>query len=277
VINSILFDMLGQRVRVEFDSDSSRRILLANFGAMVRVDDGLPADLYYVIRESDGGIAIERVGSAALRYASPDRMLSRLEKAITVDLQKQRPDLLFLHAAAIEWQGKAYLFAADSGSGKSTTTWAMLHHGFGYLSDELSPIDPESIRVLPYPHALCLKQAPPIPYSLPDATIRLARTMHVPTQSLPALTVTKPLPLGGVFLLRYRPDHELPELQAIGPAEAGARLYVTALNALAHRDHALDAIVRIASRVPCFALSAAGLSRTCELIRAAVDQGPQRC
>ena len=269
--------MLGQRVRVEFDNRAQRALLLANFGAMARVDDGLPADLHYIIHESDGGMAIERAGNAALRYLPADRLLSRLEKAITVDLQKQRPDLLFIHAAAIEWQGKAYLFAADSGGGKSTTTWAMLHHGFGYLSDELSPIDLQSKRVLPYPHALCLKQAPPMPYPLPDATIRLERTMHVPTGALPGTTVTQSLPLGGVFLLRYDPELLAPELRPIGPAEAGARLYVTALNALAHRDHGLDAVVQIVAKVPCYSVASADLAKTCDAIRSAVQKEAQQC
>jgi hypothetical protein len=271
VINSICLDMLGQRVRVEFVERSLRALLLTNFGAMARTDDGLPPHLHYIIRESDGGIAIERVGQADLRYVPPDGLLSRLEKAIIVDLQKQRPDLLFLHAAAIEWQGMAYLFAADSGSGKSTTTWAMLHHGFGYLSDELSPIDLKSFRVLPYPHALCLKQAPPMAYPLPDATVRLERTMHVPTESLPGRTVTAPLPLGGIFLLRYDPALMAPKLRPIGRAEAGARLYVNALNALAHKEHGLDAIVRVVGQRPCYAVSTAALAESCELIVSMIE------
>ena len=278
MIHSIFLVVLGQRVRVEVEERGQQQLLLANFRAMAHADEGLPADLAYVIAATpDGALEIRRAGQAPVPCAAPGNLLSLLEKCLTVDLQKRRPDLLFLHSAALAWQGKAYLFAADSGSGKSTTSWALLQHGFGYLSDELSPIDLESMQIQPYPHALCLKQPPPAPYALPDATIRLPRTMHVPTKSLPAPTVTEPLPLGGVFLLRYRPDLEAPELQTIGAAEAGARLYLTALNALAHRDHGLDAIVRIVSHVPCYALSTADLARTCELIRTAVEHEPQRC
>ena len=193
-----------------------------------------------------------------------------LEKDLTVELQKRRPDLYFLHSAALERKGKACLLAADSGSGKSTTTWGLLHHGFAYLSDELSPVDLDSMRVFPYPHALCLKQVPPPDYPLPAETIDLGRTLHVPVRSLPSETITEPLPLGAVFLVKYCPRLAAPELRAISAAEAGARLYLTALNALSHPNRGLDAAVGIAEHVPCFAIHSAALPATCALIRSAL-------
>lgn len=228
-----------------------------------------PPALEYTVERGVGASTIVRSGQLCGHWSDADDLLFALEKDITVELQKERPDLYFLHAAALDWKGKAYLLAADSGSGKSTTTWALLHHGFSYLSDELSAIDLETMRVFPYPHALCLKQRPP-DYPLPAATIDLGRTLHVPVGSLPARAVTEPLPLGGVFLVKYRADLKAPELRSISSAEAGARLYLTALNALSHPHRGLDAAVRIAERVPCFAIHSAGLPATCALIRSAL-------
>jgi hypothetical protein len=95
-----------------------------------------------------------------------------LKKELTIDLQKIRRELYFLHAASLSLAGQGLLIVAASGRGKSTTAWALLHHGFDYLSDELAPVDLGSLRVQPYPHALCLKKAPPLPYSLPERTLR---------------------------------------------------------------------------------------------------------
>ncbi len=92
----------------------------------------------------------------------------------------------------------------------------------------------------------------------------------MPVRSLPSETIVEPLPLGAVFLVKYRPDLAAPELRAIGPAEAGARLYLTALNALSHPNRGLDAVVRIAEHVPCFAIHSADLPATCALIRSAL-------
>jgi hypothetical protein len=148
----------------------------------------------------------------------------------------------------------------------------MLHHGFDYLTDELSPVDIRSMRVFPYPHAICLKRQTPDSYPLPPSAMPLGRTIHIPACSLPGAAVSEPRPLGAVFLLKYQPNLTAPEVRAIGPAEAGARLYTSALNALAHADHGLDAVARIAEHVLCFSVSSAGLPSTCRLIRAAFEQ-----
>jgi hypothetical protein len=248
--------------------------LLVNFGSLaVENDDGAP-DLVYRVLGNDrpSSFSIVREGQPELHGNEPGDFLFLLDKDITVELQKRRSDLFFLHSAAVEWRGGVCLLAAESGSGKSTTTWALLHHQFRYLSDELSPVDLESMHVFPYPHALCLKRSPGSDYQLPTDAIHLGRTIHVPTSSLPAATVSGPLPLRAVFLLKYMPQLSAPNLRLIRPAEASARLYLTALNALAHPHHGLDAVVRIAEHVPCFALSTTQLSATCALLRSAMEQ-----
>ncbi len=244
-------------------------LIATKFDSMGSGAGAFPPDLDYSVESSDTSCSIIRDGQSPLHCVDSDELLFLLEKDLTVELQKRRPDLYFLHSAALEWNGKACLLAADSGGGKSTTTWALLHHGFRYLSDELSAIDPRSMQVFPYPHALCLKHPPP-DYSLPADTIDLGRTLHVPVRSLPSEAITAPLPLGAVFLVKYRPDLTGPELHAISPAEASARLYLTALNALSHPNRGLDAAIRIAEHVPCFAIDSADLPATCALIRSAL-------
>ena len=230
-------------------------------------------DFAYTIRSVDGSFLVEREDTATQLVATGfDELVYCLEKDLTVELQQRRPDLFFLHAASLEWRGAAVVLAADSGSGKSTTAWALLHHGFRYLSDELACIEPDTLRVFAYPHAVCLKRAPPAPYVLPDATLHLGRTSHVPVTALPAPLADDPLPLGAVFLIRYDANLARPQLHELGAAEASARIYVTALNALAHPDRGLGVALRIAQRVPCFLLDTAELGESCEIIRAAIDR-----
>ena len=215
---------------------------------------------------------IFRDGQPPLLGTDPDDALFLLDKDITIEVQRRRSDLLFLHSAALEWRGKACLLAADSGSGKSTTAWALLHHGFRYLSDELSPVETGCMRVFPYPQAICLKRAPPQPYGLPKGTIDLGRTLHVPVRFLPSATLTGPCPLGAVILLEYSPERTVPNLRRISPAEASARLYPTMLNALSHPNRGLDTVLRIAEGVPCFTLASAELADTCALVRSTLDK-----
>ena len=264
-------EILGRRVRVELSAPELLEFVVANFGVMRAGDHVAPPSLNYLVQPDGVTRSMTPEVRSRSRIRSPSDLLYALEKDITVELQKQRPDLFFLHSAAVEWRGKAYLLAAESGSGKSTTTWALLHHGFGYLSDELSPVDLRTLTVLPYPHALSLKRPPPA-YPLPTSAMHLGRTIHVPVHDLPGRVVTQPIPIGGVFLVRYSSEARAPVVARVSAATGAAHMYTTALNALAHRDAGLAAVAHIAESVPCFALTSAHLPETCTLLRSVVEQ-----
>jgi hypothetical protein len=72
--------------------------------------------------------------------------------------------------------------------------------------------------------------------------------------------------------VRHRQGLRAPVLSEISAAQAGARLYVTALNALAHPNCGLDAVVRVAERVPCYGLESADLRATCELVSRTISR-----
>ena len=274
VLSSPLFlTVLGLHVLVECPDPELRRLLVGNFGAMASPDQNSSSEIEFSVKRSEtsASLSLAQREQAAQVAEDPSDLLFLLEKQVTIELQKRRPDLFFLHAAAIILEGRACLLTAESGGGKSTTAWGMLHHGFEYLTDELSPVDIRSMRVFPYPHAIGLKRRPPDSYPLPPSVLDLGRTIHIPVNALPCRTVSEPCPLAAVFVLKYRPDLAAPEVRAVGPAEAAARIYANALNALAHDDHGLDAAARIAEQVPCFSVLSAGLPATCRLIRAAFE------
>jgi hypothetical protein len=260
--------MLGQHVRIQCRDARLEDMVRANFGAMLASEGEQLADLAYVLG-ADGGrsrFTLARAGAPVQRAGHSADLLFLLEKDLVVALQHRRPDLLFLHAAALTHRGRAYVLVGDSGHGKSTTAWGLLQHGFGYLSDELAPIDLATLEVLAYPHALCLKRAPP-EYPLPQGVLDLKATLHVPTRTMPqAAAADARCPLEAVLFVRYLKDATTPVLRELGRAEAGARLYVASLNALAHPHRGMDAIARIARELPGFALDAAGLGATCDLV-----------
>jgi hypothetical protein len=260
-------------VRIAYADATVARIVAANFGALAPALDTAAPDLAYAAARHPGheSYLLHRQGRAPIPAEDLCELLFHLEKDLIVSVQTRRPGLLYLHAAALAWEGRTWLLAGDSGAGKSTTTWGLLHHGLRYLSDELSAVDLEALTVHPYPHALCLKRPPPGPYAFPtDRVLDLGRTLHVPVAALPAPAQRTPCPLAGLIFVRHDPLLREPVLRPLHPAEAGARLYVTTLNALAHPAHGLDAVAGLAQRLPCWSLASAGLDDTCALVQGLV-------
>jgi hypothetical protein len=259
----VQFRVLERCVRIECDDSDVLRLILAVFDGFDAVETRTRCDVHYrVVAKADGGLRITCGGVAGPAVSNPESAVLAVERDLTVALQQQRPDLLFLHAASVQKQGRALLLIGESGSGKSTTTWGLLDRGFRYLSDELSPIDVEALQVHPYPRALVLKARPPPGFALPGGALMLAGTFHVPVCHLRHGFVQAPCPVGAAVMVEHRPKLEAPVLRAIGPAEATARIYGSVLNALHFPACGLDAVARIAETVPCFRLLTADLRAT---------------
>jgi hypothetical protein len=270
--HKFIFRMLGCDVSIDCRDRSAAELILANYHAM-QVYETVTSDLHYEIRRRRNGSGFHLAcrGGESITAADDGELLFILEKEVTIELQKIRRGLYFLHAAALGFACRGLLIVAASGTGKSTTTWALLHHGFDYLSDELAPLDLDSLQVQPYPHALCLKKEPPLPYSLPERTLRTSSTLHVPTAHLPSPAISQPLPLSAIFFLEYCPELKFPTARALTKAEAAVRLFANALNPLAHKQDGLAGAAAIAHRVPAFHLKSTELSLTCELVKAVLD------
>lgn len=264
--------IVGWKLQLEASRTDAGQCLEQIFSAMKVVSDGTRPDLLVRVRPEGTGFRISTADRRSSRAENLDDLVYRVEKIATIGLQLARPNLLYLHAAALVRGGKAILLAGNTGGGKSTTTFGLLQSGFAYLSDELGPVCLETLRVHPYPHALCLKRLPPAPYVLPPGTLDLGRTLHVPAETLELASRDAAFDLGAVFLVQHDPVGSEPTLRSLSPAEATARLYVTGLNVLAHPDAGLPAVMKIAERVPCFDLHTADLSRTCELVRTTFDR-----
>jgi len=267
-INQFTLRSFDRVAQIFCQSATALDLLVNVFGAM-RCNAETSPDLNYTVEVTGEPAAfrITRPGRPPFLAGDTGELIYLLEKDLTIQLQHLRRDLYFIHGAALEFDGNAMLLVAPSGQGKSTTTWGLLHHGFGYLSDELAPTDLETMHVHPYPHALCLKKQPPSAYPLPSKVARTRRTLHVPESVLPSATVSQPLHIRTLILLKYCPNEEsAPSLVPISKGEAAARLYTQALNPLAHKDDGLRGAVAISRAADCYALYSADLRSTCELL-----------
>ena len=219
----------------------------------------------------DGGVIVETtMGRTVLDDASS--LLFHLDKHLIVRLQHQRPDLYFLHGAAVALKGRAAVVIAPSGSGKSTLAFALSQHGATYLSDELVPINVGQDIAYPYPRAICLKSPPPKPYQLPAETVQCGSVSYVPASTLGSIDIV-PMPIGALFVLDR--TSRARTCEPLTTASAVAHLMANSLNSLAHPGWGVDAAFTLAARVPCFALNSTHLEGACDAVIAAMNHGAQ--
>lgn len=272
-------NLFGLWIDIVCLDDAACRLALANYSAFA-VTPSVTAvpDLIYEAARNATGFRLRRLTAepaaepaCAWERLNAAELIFLLEKDLTIEAQKRRPDLYFLHAAALLYRDSAFLLIGRSGNGKSTTCWGLLHHGCGYLSDELAPIDLQRHTVQPYPHALCLKSEPAPPYTLPRDVLRTAPTLHVTVEHLPCPVIHTPSPLKAIFHIQHRGVEHAPALTELSTAEAGMLIYANALNPLCHNEDGLDAALDIARQCRVFNLITGRLDASVKTILGALD------
>ena len=86
-----------------------------------------------------------------------EQSLPALEWGINWCIATRAHHLLMLHSAVVERNGKAMIFPAWPGHGKSTLCAALVHSGWRLLSDEFGLVRPEDGKLLPLPRLIPLK------------------------------------------------------------------------------------------------------------------------
>jgi hypothetical protein len=271
-VTSLALSVLGVDVLIECTESDIHSLLNVMCGGMPR-SAGRPTVRYEAGRLDPGGpYVMRRDGQTRASASDAAGLLWAFDGDFAIEIQQRRPDLYFVHAAVLELGGRAFMLVGESGAGKSTTAWTLLHHGLGFLSDELAPVELRSLTVQPYLRALCLKDAPPAPYGVPANALRMSRSIYIATHDIPGRVWREPLALEGIFFIRYDPAAAAPSIRPMTGAEGSVHLYVNTLNALAHQADGLDVAIRIAGSRSRFELVSAEPTATAMLVKQTAEQ-----
>jgi len=103
---------------------------------------------------SDGNLfEVRRSGKSGLTAEEPVPLFPQIVDDVLQEFMDARPELLWLHAGVVEWEGRALIIPAKSGAGKSTFTTALVEQGWKFMSDDTAPILLEGLSVLSYPQS----------------------------------------------------------------------------------------------------------------------------
>ena len=208
-----------------------------------------PAATFSVLPEP-AGLSLWRGGHRYAEASSPAAALLALFGEIAEFGYREQNWLAALHAAAIHDGARALLLPALGGTGKTTLTAALLAAGYGYLSDDVAPLDAETLDVWPLPLPLRIKpgsvavlrerypELDTLPaYGPPGQAVRL-----LPPPRFTLHAAKRRYPVAGLLFPDDQPDAAT-TLQPLTPVESLHRLL--AAEALFRRPLIPEHIVRL--------------------------------
>jgi len=181
--------------------------------------------------DSPSIIINEVEGKAEISYSNErvvcdDALLSLSEYLF--DHTEIESDYFAMHAGAVEFGGKAYIFTAPTGTGKTTLTAYLLSKGFGYITDDCALIEKSTMNVFPYSKPLHLRDGGML--VLKDSRIELDTKQIVRRYVdryvwTPQNTIECELPLAGIFFLNRQTGEN--SVKKLSQKEAIAELMIS--------------------------------------------------
>lgn len=229
-------------------------------------------EILWVDRLENGDVRIDAPAAArfqiardasAVRCERIDPLFDALLVGQVFPMLAAMRGLEVFHAAAVAMDGKAWLFAADSGVGKTTLTAHLIAGGATLLADDVVAItgDESDLTVLGTSGPLRLHE-PTAAELLADADsdrFVLASTDSDKVLLRAAETIEHPVPLGGIVLLSRTPS-EPPSVEHVqlGAAELLSATFNLAIRTPERLLRQLDLCHRIAAEIPAYRVEVGG-------------------
>lgn len=230
-----------------------------------------PGRVYSVLDRADAGgreYELHLDDHHLMTTTSASHVVRDLVRSVNREAVVASPELVFLHASAVEHQGVAAIFPAAQDSGKTTLAAGLTRAGLRYVSDELVAIEPESLVVRPYPKPMSFDPGswplfPEVRPAAPDHLLDLQ--WQVTPAAFGADAIAANCRPGFVVFPLYE-QGVVTSLRAIGPAEALMSLAGNALNLRELGAVGAAALASVADRCPAYRLAVGDLDAACQLV-----------
>jgi hypothetical protein len=140
----------GSQVSVVTDVDYVKRTLDQSYGPVLEAEATACVGTLSIMQAGADSVDITGTESLRWHYTKIDPLLSYIKQYVHGLFMQAHRDLLWVHAAVVEWDGRAVVLCGRSGVGKSTLSLLLCASGWRLLSDDVAPILPTSNVVLPF-------------------------------------------------------------------------------------------------------------------------------
>jgi hypothetical protein len=183
-----------------------------------------------ILEEKGNGFLVFKGDTCISEGHGLEYSLTMLEGQIRGHVAVLAPDRTFIHAGAVEHEGRAIVFPGYSFAGKTTLTEAFVRAGATYYSDEFAVLDSDGL-VHPYPKPLSIRVG--------DESLQADH----PVESINGVAGVEAIPLGMVIVTYYKPGTEWAPRE-LPPGEAALALLSHTVTARTRPDQAIRAISR---------------------------------
>lgn len=201
--HQLLFESFGVPLRV-CASTEEVLVRIEQLLPLERTDRGsvLTAHRLGIVSEEDLTFSVYNSNTCVSQGVDLELALVTFDGQVRSYISLHAPDLVFVRAGVVGYQGRTIVIPGDSFSGKTTLVAALVRAGADYYSDDYAVIDAAG-RVHPFANALALH---------PDGA-------HSDV-GIAAAAGTLPLPVGLVVVTYFNPDAEWLPTTLAGAAAA---------------------------------------------------------
>ena len=200
--------------------------------------------------ETPDGYSLRSADSFNYAGVSLDELLPLIKDEIRLQFMRARPDLLWMHAGAIERAGGALLLAGSSGQGKSTLTTYLCDHGWRFMSDDIAPVRMDTDRVIPFPQV-------PVRRLHPGREVPVDELHKLERESVEVMPdgLCRDEPeIHGIVFIKYVNGAET-KLVHLDQGSAAMEILKNATNFFDHKDAAVARAVGLVTRVVMYRLA----------------------
>jgi hypothetical protein len=203
--------------------------------------------------------------------SNPARLLEMFLWHVNQSVLRASRKRLLIHASVASWNGTALLFPAQMESGKSTLVAGLVERGFDYLTDEAAAIEPDTLRVVPFPRAISLDRGSwgVLSHLRPNLGAAIEpygrEQWQIPPSAIRPNSVAAPCRPGFVIAPRYIAGASS-ALEPMRRVEAARALGDNAFNLRDFGSGGLRTVADVARQSRCYRLRIGDLDTACRLL-----------